>query len=571
MLSPYSLAIAGGGLTGTSVLYQFVRMAPDISQLKTAAEKIRVAVFEKNETPGPGMPFTAELNCPFHITNMPIDDMSIAADRPDDFREWYNLNRTGLVSDFPELEEWFDVHPDPDSMDIFLPRMIVGEYLKARLNDALETASQKGIEVSVKPCVEIIRIRKQGRFYCLYGQDRHGSEREFKAQQVVMATGHWFSGRTGKNYFPSPWPASKLKKQIPEGSEVAVIGTSLSAVDAALTLFSNGSFKRASSGKLCFSPAGQACRVTLVSRNGMLPRVRGRSLPYSPEFFIPEAVLRCLTEKTPGSFLDKVLSLATKELETAYQDDPAWKASSRRLENPLESLIHDIELAQKGDNKREDILYQNIISAVVPAIRLAYMKLSEKEKKRFNQSFKSIFMNHAVPIPLINARKIAALMTSDHLTIKRLGASYKFYLDDTSHRYIFSWKTEKGEEVQEAFDAVVDARGQSSFFSDNPSKLAKDMLSSGLFQSCPDSGGKIRAERRNLCIDPETFQIQLGKKHEKSGTSSKIFGIGVMNLEIIINASMASECARAAGTVCRQVLGNLCKPPLNRQALNEFL
>ena len=47
-----------------------------------------------------------------------------------------------------------------------------------------------------------------------------------------------------QNYFFSPWPAQELRRRVPVGKKVAIIGTSLSAIETLLTLSSEGEFIR---------------------------------------------------------------------------------------------------------------------------------------------------------------------------------------------------------------------------------------------------------------------------------------------------------------------------------------
>ena len=66
-----NLAIIGGGLTGTSLLCQFlrkVRRSGERADLKT--DGIRISVFEKQNVFGPGFPHSDRYVLPYHITNM---------------------------------------------------------------------------------------------------------------------------------------------------------------------------------------------------------------------------------------------------------------------------------------------------------------------------------------------------------------------------------------------------------------------------------------------------------------------------------------------------------------------
>ena len=93
----FTFAIIGGGLTGTSMFYQFVQKAVQNSdRLKLEAAEIKVHIFEKQHTFGPGFPHSDQFVLPYHITNMCAHDMSIMADNPADFQQWADANHNLL-------------------------------------------------------------------------------------------------------------------------------------------------------------------------------------------------------------------------------------------------------------------------------------------------------------------------------------------------------------------------------------------------------------------------------------------------------------------------------------------
>jgi len=86
---PFKLAIIGCGLTGTSMLYQFVSMIKQqLEKGKQPERPVRIIIFEKNYDPGPGLPYDSGLILPCHLTNMQAGDMSIVSSYPDDLTDW---------------------------------------------------------------------------------------------------------------------------------------------------------------------------------------------------------------------------------------------------------------------------------------------------------------------------------------------------------------------------------------------------------------------------------------------------------------------------------------------------
>jgi uncharacterized NAD(P)/FAD-binding protein YdhS len=117
------------------------------------------------------------------------------------------------------------------------------------------------------------------------------------ADAVLLATGHWFPDSRQINYFDSPWPAKKLLERIPPGAELAVIGTSLSAIETTLTLTSDGRFVSNSIGRLSYIPSNKPRRITLYSRCGLLPKVRGKVGAHVNKFLTPSALKKIRTKQ----------------------------------------------------------------------------------------------------------------------------------------------------------------------------------------------------------------------------------------------------------------------------------
>lgn len=81
------------------------------------------------------------------------------------------------------------------------------------------------------------------------------------ADRILLATGHWFEKNEQHGYFPSPWPARHLLEKTSEGEKVAVIETSLSAMEVVLTLTSNGHFIRDNSNELVYVPPRKSKKI----------------------------------------------------------------------------------------------------------------------------------------------------------------------------------------------------------------------------------------------------------------------------------------------------------------------
>lgn len=569
----YSLAIIGCGLTGTSMLCQFIGMVKKkIVGNDPCLKNIKLIIFEQTPDMGPGLPYKEKNIFPFHLSNMPAQDMSIFEDRPSDLVDWFFKQKAALEGQYPELIPFLPPDHFNPSTYLYLPRMVMGKYICSRFDDALETASQIGIQVVVQNRRTVIDIQERADQFVIITSDQSGNGiKEILSERVLLATGHWFGNTKHPGYFPSPWPAEQLLAKIPMGESVAVLGTSLSAIDTALTLFSEGYFSRDNQGILIYSPAKNTRRVTLFSRQGFLPKVRGIMGTHQNYFFSNSRLNQMVNQQKGGLRLENLFYLLKKEIETAYHTALDWKAILSPQKDLISTLRKDIQQARKGDNPAGDILWQTILSQSLTLMKQAYLNLRPSHRYWFETDFKSVFMAHAAGIPLINAEKILAFMESGVMTVKKLGGAYQLNHRSKSRGFEICFQDEKGTLNCETYSFVVDARGQSTSYRSNPSPLAKHLLASGLVQIEPvtldetDTGNRSlekvprTIETGGLWIDPESCRVIKKTMGKKDAISKNMYAIGIMNRGQVINASMARECAASANRVSDYILNDVMK------------
>jgi len=569
----YSLAIIGCGLTGTSMLCQFIRMVKNkIARNDPVLKNIKIIIFEKNSDMGPGLPYEGKNIFPFHISNMPAQDMSIFADRPNDLIDWFFNQKTNLEEMYPELIPFLPSDRFNRSDNLYLPRMVMGKYLCSRFDDAIETAAQIGIQVIIQNRCTVTDIKEKEDQFIVIMSDQFGNGiKEIVSERVLLATGHWFGTNTHPGYFSSPWPAKQLLEQIPMGAKVAVLGTSLSAIDTALTLFSEGGFSRNDQGTLTYSPSKNTRQVTLFSRKGFLPKVRGAIGTRQNHFFSISRLNRLVNQQKGCLRLEDLFYLLKKEIETAYDTSIDWKAILSPKNDPVSILRKDIQQAQQGDNPEGDILWQTILSQAISFMKQAYLNLRPSHRYWFETDFKSVFMAHVAGIPRVNAEKLLAFMESGVLKLKKLGYSYQLKHLSASLGFEMCFQDETGKPNCETYSFIVDARGQSTSYRSNPSPLAKNLLASGLVQieTCTldenDMGNRSwkkmpqTIEPGGLWIDPDSCRVMKKGLVKGVSISKNMFAIGIMNKGQIINASMAQECAVSANTVADDILSDVMK------------
>lgn len=571
---PFKLTIIGCGLTGTSMLYQFVRMIKQqLEKGKQPLRPVKIIIFEKNYDPGPGLPYHSGIILPCHLTNMQAGDMSIVSSYPDDLTDWIEAFENGLKYKSPELDLWFSKADNEDLVKAYPPRMIVGLYLRDRFDKTVQMAEELGISLQVHKKSEVTDIQDLGRELIITALDLETEKIIYcPTDKALLATGHWFNKSRKPGYFSSPWPARTLLEQIPEKEPVAIIGTSLSAIDAVLTLFSEGSFTGSGSGLLKFQPSANSRSVTMFSRNGILPKIRGRSGSHQNRFFTMTGLQALMAKKKDCLTLADIFVLLDRELTTAYGKTIPWDEIRCPQKDHIAILEAEIQQVREGDNPDGDILWQTILFQSLSVIKTAYLNLMPDQKQRFENDFQSIFMAHAAPVSLVIAQKILALLESGFLKIHRL--SHPVELDKPSQKsgFEFNYLDSYGGTRTETFKYVVDARGQSRSYRSNPSTLARNILSSGLVQieeqpidKNESLAGFLDKEKkpnkdRGIWVDPESFGVIAGTKKEGLAVSTKLFAVGAMIQGQIINASMALESVKSTYRIASLIIDELFGP-----------
>ncbi len=550
-----TLAIIGGGLTGTSMLAQFVgHMQACLRQGKRVSGAIDVHVIEREGLLGPGFPHSSQNAMPFHLINMCARDMSILSHEPEDFQNWVVRRMVELEKSFPGLS---DNKQSPDPHCQHYPRAVMGEYLKDRFQRAVFEAEQMGIRVHLHPGCEATDMREtaDGRVRISAMDCKSRATVALFADRVLLATGHWFGQEKQDGYFSTPWPPANLQANIPEGADAAIIGASLSAIDAVLTLSANGNFLRSPSGDLQYKPVGKPRCLFLYSRRARLPTVRGRIGPYKNRFLVSEKI-RSLIQQRGHLKLNDLFELLDNDLTRAYGRAFPWKdviSPHGTAKSLLERHMWD---ARYGDGPHGDVIWQTVLQQIFPMVRELYLALSPHDRMRLNRDFNTLFFIYAAPMPMINAEKLLALMNADGVVIRKLTGNVPFKTKGKS--FSFTFQDPSGKTSEAIHPYVVDARGQSPSYGSNQQALAVSILKSGTAEIEPleqDEKGPMSSSGRprtgGLWIDPRTHRVRRTHPDGTIVTSDRIAAVGAMTRGQIIDASMAYGSAVSTQTVAR--------------------
>ena len=569
----FEFAIIGAGLTGTAMLSQLVKKVRDrAADGHLSPSKIAVLIFEKQDVFGPGFPHNERFALPFHVNNMCAFDMGVLDGKPDDFQNWVTFHWKDLRNRF----SWFagpssQSHLVPDGCNHY-PRAIMGEYLKAVFQESVRTARALGVQLCLYPASEVVNLLPAEKRVHLTVRDlssNHSFSKE--VDRVLLATGHWPRKSDHKNYFSSPWPAVKLLRTIPKGEKVAIIGTSLSAIETALTLTSEGAFERTQNGDLVYIPAGNPRNLILYSRNGHLPRVRGRSGRRKNRFLHRENLDRLLVGKKGLLELREIFELLNADLEDAYGRSINWKEVLHPRQKPADLLKAYLRDARHGDGPKGELIWQTVLHGSFDVMRDIYLNLTLEEKMRFDKEYTSVFFAHAAPQPYVNAEKLLALMNAGIVAVKKLGSDYRMVSSEDAGSYEFIYRDSQGGCTRDSYRYVVDARGQSKNVETDPSELTGNLLASGIIQieeirntENGEADGKgassdiqsLRSSYKtgSILIDPETNLIIQKKSGNTLTRSSTIYAVGPMTRGQIIDASMARSIVELTSRIADHLI-----------------
>ena len=576
----FDFAIIGGGLTATAMLCQLVNKAARQAQKRQLdPSNIRIQIYEKQDILGPGFPHNDRFVLPFHIANMCASDMGILYGEPGDFQDWVIENLDRLRSRF----SWFgDASAGADAAGgkcNHYPRAVMGDYLKTRFQEAIQLARELGLAVNLYPGTEVVDLRlNEGKVSLKIKTLRSADVFSSDADRVLLATGHWFANDDQNGYFTSPWPANKLPSSIPNGEKIAVIGTSLSAIETLLTLTSEGEFNRSRTGELVYAPPENSRTFCLYSRRGLIPKVRGKMGTRRNKFLNRKNLDRLLSENRAKLTLNAIFKLLNSELEDAYGQVIDWKEIINPTGNPPDILQKYLDDAINGDGPHGEIIWQTVLHQSFDMVQDIYLNLTIEDRRRFDENFTSVFFTHAATQPSINAEKLLALMRAGIVEVVKLGENYRLARDEAADSYEFTYRDTRGNLKRDAYRYVINARGQEKSLETNPSTLAGNLLKSGTVlieevrpvDKSANSGHKFIPEPQSavtsyktgsIWIDPATHRIMQMGPEKKITKSNVIYAVGAMTRGQIIDASMVRGIVQATSRIADNLVNYLSQTP----------
>ncbi len=471
-----NIAIVGAGPTGIYTFFSLLRSETPIS----------ISIYEKAEDAGVGMPYNDDENSRMMLANIasieipPITFSYLDWLRDQDAKR---LARYGVDKSTLHDRQ-------------FLPRILLGEYFRDQFLALVDEAREKGIDVDVHESCEVTDLEATSEGVRLWTEGEPASK---LFDLLVIATGHVWpeDDEATRSYFPSPW-SGLIEAKIP-ACKVGIMGTSLSAIDAAMAVVAqHGSFVEVDDETLRFELDGDSERlsITLMSRSGILPEADFYCpIPYEPLKFATEQAIERESSAGSEGLLDRIFELIIREIEVA---DPAWSErialltldadsfaeayfADRKRHDPFRWAEYNLREVERNKHDRHTVPWRYAILRLHEVVQEIIPYFDEKDRERFDAGLCKVFVDNYAAIPSESIRRLLALRNTSLIDVLELGQDYEMEVKD-DHTVIdvggSTW----------TFDVFIDARGQKPLKTkDLPfPTLRKQLLSIG--EDIPDVG-----------------------------------------------------------------------------------
>jgi uncharacterized NAD(P)/FAD-binding protein YdhS len=367
------IGVIGCGAAGTAVLDTVVRTAA------TLGRRVDMTVFEPGGAFGPGRAYgLANGLAPL---NLVPERMSLRPDQPGHFTSW------------------LDIAQDRDA---YLPRATYGRYLADVVSSALATAVSHGSRVRLVDEQVVELAVREGEFHAW-----SAGHRPYRFDVVFLCLGsaepddvYGLSGTPG--FIADPYPLDELPDAIAPDAPVAVLGAGLSAVDTVARL----------------AERGHQGPITLVSRSGYLPAVRGST--------------RLSTAPRTTKHGD-LARLAAARGHLTVRD--LWRVISREFHAkglPVRGITREFRRDEPPADRLRRQRHEAVIGTGAPALLLdiagvlikdAWRLFDDANRAEFARDWHSLVAGLCAPMPIPSANALCKLLDSGALRL--LGGIHK--------------------------------------------------------------------------------------------------------------------------------------------------
>lgn len=453
-----NIGILGGGPSG---IFMYKRL------VEWGRSGLQVTIFEKNDRPGPGMPYSRDGAGDEHITN--ISD-SESPRLVTSMNEWIQTAPHELLKRFNLIPEEFNEYK-------VVPRLLFGEYLAAQFSLLQKQARKQGIVTSVVNNVlvtDIIDDPKRKKVKVVTD-----NESAFVFDHVIISTGHNWPHVHEDNipgYFDSPYPPHKLALQV--NHPVAIRGSSLTAIDAVRTLArNNGSFTKHDDRTLSFQRASASAgfKIVMHSLGGLLPAVRiHMEDPHLSKDSVlsPDEVQRIMDENDGFIPLDYIFE---KKFKDAFrQPDPKFydEISNMSIEEFVEHMMDlrerldpfvllkaEYAEAEKSIKRKQSIYWKEMLATLSFAMNYPAKRLSAEDMLRLRKVLMPLISIVIAFVPQSSCRELMALYDAGVITLTPVDKDSKVIPQEKGGA-LYEYFDKEGQLQSTYYKMFVDCIGQ---------------------------------------------------------------------------------------------------------------
>lgn len=431
-----TVAIIGTGPTAIYTLRSLVRQPRPLTLL----------LFEAGPQAGVGTPYDPRLNTVEMLANIASVELPPVVEtlldymkrRPDGALAAWGLERDRL-----------------GERDFF-PRVALGAYFAEQLALLRDEALARGHDLRV---LTNTRVKDVVPFEAAIRivAERDGAHWSCACDKLVIATGH----------LSVEYPHKALTTLKDDVQEVAILGSSLSAIDLATAMASQrGLFAGA---RYQSFPDAAPLRVTMMSRGGRLPEADFFCpLPTTPaEGFSEADVLRLVDASPPGQVLDAVFGSFAAMLAA---QDPAYAEriglggldadsfadayfAERDGADPFAWARRNLEEVRRNAKVQRVVAWRYAILRSHEAFGACVPALDDTEMRRFDMGLKRVFVDNYAAVPPRSVERLLALRDAGVLHLEKLDPDYRLERKAQGGRVVSGG-------AAMAFDCIFDATGQ---------------------------------------------------------------------------------------------------------------
>jgi uncharacterized NAD(P)/FAD-binding protein YdhS len=462
-----TIAVVGGGFTGLCVATNLIRL------LRRKKQKATITLFEPSDSLG-GRTFSPQLPDNFRLNHEAnfmgaVNAFSEELVGYDDFYKWIQQNKNIPLASL-NGQTITSRYKDLDDPRAYHPRSLFGHYLAFRFQEVLAKPKSKYYKFIFKKAA-VTNVREEdGKFFV----ESLGREKTFDI--AVLCTGFWYNKQDNCNLLY----AQDTQLSIPSTKSLGIVGTSLSAIEISLALAEKG-YKD----------------ITMFSRHGRLPKVRGKVNPYTPKY-IKNTALEKLRDKYGYIKPSSLVPLLKLEFDWAYEQKNAGLYQRKGVnwlevltnKNPIKQLQEDIRLCEQG----EELVWRSVLSSLYEYEFQLWRNLHRHARQKLLTERASMLQSYIGPMPLFQAKKLLAYIKKG--TIKVVG-NVKSHAADHD-KTIFTLK----DGTKMIKDYVIDARGPSKNAENMP--FFNSLMQAGLLEKNP-AGGILVNKQMQVVVGRRVF------------------------------------------------------------------